>query len=96
MHISQKEREIGGEREIGSLHVILKDDNEGFNRGLAIVDYYATSRAKWKICREITVDVSAETLTYVRFTLYFFLLSVVVHRGRHTVEDDQAKRLNEQ
>lgn len=37
----EKERERGkrGEKRIGSLHVILKDDNEGFNRGLAIVDY---------------------------------------------------------
>lgn len=43
----------GGVGESARYHVILRDDNEGFNRGLAIAD---CNVAKWKICREIMRD----------------------------------------
>jgi len=55
---------------------------------VALPSSTAEPRAKWKIYREITADVSAEILACIKFTLYFssYFLPPFVTVGRGSVE----------
>jgi len=60
------------------VRVILEDDNEGFNRGLA-----TSSATKWKIYREITFEYSKPGLLY-SLCIFFPVFAAVCHWSQST------------